>query len=201
MKFYQKFFASRYDSFMHSIEQEFYSVREELLADLEGTILDVGSGTGANFEHFHANARVIAVEPSEYMLEKSLTKLPAKATIETHHLSVTDDAVDDIIPDHSLDFVVCTLVLCTIPDQQLALQKFKQWLKPDGKLIVLEHIHAEHNPNRFLQNLINPIWKVVGEGCHLNRDTDKTIKEAGFLPESETYFKRSLRFYQGVFSV
>lgn len=201
MKFYQKIFASKYDSFMSSLETNFHPIRKALLGNLEGDILDVGSGTGVNFEHFNSKANVIAVEPSPFMLEKAKAKLPQKATIRTYNLSVTADALDDIIAKNSLDYIVCTLVLCTIPDQQLALKKFKNWLKPTGKLIILEHIHAEKNPNRFLQNVINPLWKVVGDGCNLNRDTDILIKESGFKAESEEYFKHSLRFYQGVFTV
>ena len=201
MKFYQKLFASKYDSFMTNVEITFHPIREELIGDLEGDILDVGSGTGVNFEHFNANANVIAVEPSAFMLEKSKAKLPAKAKITTYNMGVTDEALDSIIAKHSLDYVVCTLVLCTIPDQKLALKKFKEWLKPTGKLIILEHIHAEKNPNRLLQNIVNPVWKVVGDGCNLNRDTDVLVKEAGFKVESEHYFKQSLRFYQGVFGV
>lgn len=186
---------------MASVENSFHPIREELLNNLEGTILDVGSGTGVNFKHFNAKATVIAVEPSAYMLEKAKAKLPAKANITIYNIGVTDEALDDIIAPHSLDYVVCTLVLCTIPNQKWALQKFKNWLKPTGKLIILEHIHAEHKPKRFLHTIANPIWKVVGDGCNINRDTDLFIKEAGFKMESEEYFKNTLRFYRGIFTL
>ncbi len=199
MRFYKKLFAAKYDSFMTDLEKEFYPIRQELIGSLEGKILDVGSGTGVNFEHFHKNTEVIAVEPSPFMLEKAIKKLPQKGNIQTYNLSVTDEKLDDIIKEGSLDYIVSTLVLCTIPNNKLALQQFKKWLKPTGKLIVLEHIHAEQKPRRVLQNIINPVWKVIGDGCHLNRDTDLLIKDAGFVPESENYFKRTLRFYQGVF--
>jgi ubiquinone/menaquinone biosynthesis C-methylase UbiE len=201
MKFYKKIFASKYDSFMKGIEASFHTVRSALIGHLEGEILDVGSGTGVNFEHFNANANVIAIEPSAFMLAKAQAKLPAKANITTYNLGVTDETLDAIIPEKSLDYIVCTLVLCTIPDQHLALEKFKKWLKPTGKLIILEHIHAKKKPNRILHNVVNPIWKVVGDGCNINRDTDVLIKAAGFKVEIEEYFKKSLRFYQGVFSI
>ncbi len=201
MSFYQKLFASKYDSFMTDLEKEFHPLRQELISHLEGKILDVGSGTGVNFEHFNENSEVIAVEPSPYMLEKALKKLPKKANITTYNLSVTDPKLDDVIKENSLDYIVSTLVLCTIPDNELALKKFFQWLKPTGKLIIIEHIHAGEKPRRILQNIINPVWKVIGDGCHLNRDTDLLIKEAGFIVEEEGYFKRSLRFYQGIFFV
>jgi ubiquinone/menaquinone biosynthesis C-methylase UbiE len=133
------------------------------------------------------------------MLEKAKAKLPQEATIKTYNLSVTDSKLDEIIQPKSLDYVVSTLVLCTIPDYKLALKKFHNWLKDDGKLIVIEHIHAKEKPRRAIQNVLNPVWKVVGDGCNLNRDTDKEIKNMGFKPIKEEYFKRSLRFYKGIF--
>ena len=199
MGFYQKIFASQYDKFMSGIETEFGQLRKEMIADLKGNILDVGCGTGANFEYFNKDAIVIAVEPSTHMLEKAIAKLPQKATITTYNLSVTDDKLEEIILPKSLDYVVSTLVLCTIPDYKLALKKFHNWLKDDGQLIIIEHIHAKEKPRRIIQNIINPAWKVIGDGCNLNRDTDQVIKEMGFKPINEDYFKRTLRFYKGVF--
>ena len=199
MGFYQKIFASQYDKFMSGIETEFGQLRKEMIADLKGNILDVGCGTGANFEYFNEDANVIAVEPSTHMLEKAIAKLPQKATITTYNLSVTDDKLEEIIQPKSLDYIVSTLVLCTIPDYKLALKKFHKWLKDDGKLIIIEHIHAKEKPRRIIQNIINPAWKVIGDGCNLNRDTDQVIKKMGFKPITEDYFKRTLRFYKGVF--
>ena len=201
MKFYQKIFSSKYDSFMANIERTFQPIRKELVGDLEGAILEVGSGTGINFEHYNSKAKVIALEPSAFMLEKSKAKLPKKAQITTCNMGVEDKRLDSIIKSNSLDYIICTLVLCTIPDQNLAFDKFKKWLKPSGKLIVLEHIHAQNNPRRLLYNIVNPFWKIIGGGCNLNRDTDISIKKAGFTMESEFYFKRSLDFYQAVFTV
>ncbi|MFD1551773.1 class I SAM-dependent methyltransferase [Putridiphycobacter roseus] len=186
---------------MRNLENSLGPIRKELLGDLEGNILDVGSGTGVNFEYFSPKANVIAVEPSKFMLDKSELKLPKKANITTYNIDVTDKTLDNIVPQHSLDYIICTLVLCTIPDQKLALDKFKKWLKPSGKLIILEHIHAQKKVNRILQNMANPIWQLVGDGCNLNRDTDVFIKAAGFKLESEHYFKKGLRFYQAIFTV
>lgn len=202
MKFYERLFASQYDALMTKLERStFHSIRKELIADLEGDILEVGSGTGANFEFYSEKAHVIALEPSTFMLEKSKSKLAQNRNIDIHDLGVNDEQVQVMIADHSLDYIICTLVLCTIPDQELALEKFHKWLKPTGRLIILEHIHAQNKPARFLYNVINPVWKVFGSGCNLNRDTDRSIKEAGFKLESEHYFRKSINFYQAVFGV
>jgi len=201
MGFYQKVFASRYDSFMTDIEVQFDPIRHDLIGHLEGDILDVGSGTGANFKYFHKNANVIGVEPSLHMLNIAQSKLPQAANITTINLGVTDKELEKYIKKQSLDYIICTLVLCTIPDHKVALDKFKGWLKPNGKLIILEHIHAKQKTRRLFQNIINPVWKIVGDGCHLNRDTDILLKDFGFKAESEGYFKRTLRFYKGIFTL
>jgi ubiquinone/menaquinone biosynthesis C-methylase UbiE len=199
MGFYKKIFASQYDRFMRQIENDFDPIRSELISKLEGQILDVGSGTGVNFKYYSKNAKVIAIEPSPFMVEKAKEKLKDKPHIKLYNLSVNDDKLENIIKPNSLDYVVTTLVLCTIPDYKSALKKFYKWLKTDGELIVLEHIHAKEKPRRVFQNIINPVWKVIGDGCHLNRDTDVAIKSAGFVPISESYFKKTLLFYKGIF--
>lgn len=186
---------------MANIERTFHPIRKELVGNLEGAVLEVGSGTGINFEHYNSKAQVIALEPSSFMLEKSRAKLSEKTQITTCNMGVEDKRLDSLIENNSLDYIICTLVLCTIPDQNLAFDKFKKWLKPTGKLIVLEHIHAQNKPGRLLYNIANPFWKIFGDGCNLNRDTDLSIKKAGFSVESEYYFKRSLDFYQAVFTV
>ena len=186
---------------MTKLEKTLQPIRKELIGDLEGAILEVGSGTGVNFELYSSKAKVIALEPSSFMLAKSKAKLPKKTQITTYNMGVADKRLDAIIKNNSLDYIICTLVLCTIPDQKLAIDKFKKWLKPTGKLIVLEHIHAQHKLSRRLYNMVNPLWKIIGDGCNLNRDTDISIKKAGFEVESENYFKKSLDFYQAIFTV
>ena len=199
MGFYQKLFASKYDSFMSGLEKQFFQMRNDLIFPLEGKILDVGSGTGVNFHHFNSETDVIAVEPSSFMMEKAKNKFPDKNHIKMYNLGVNDSELIEMIQPGSLDSVVCTLVLCTIPNPKEALQNFRKWLKPNGKLVVIEHIHAEKKVNRVLQNIVNPAWKVIGDGCNLNRDTDLMIKEVGFELEQEEYFKNTLRFYKAEF--
>lgn len=199
MGLYQKLFAGSYDSFMRGIEIGFFDLRKELIENLQGKILDVGSGTGVNFEHFNAKCEVISIEPSMYMLDKAKAKLPPSKNIKLYNLGINDLALDDLIAESSLDYAICTLVLCTVPDPELALKNMYRWLNPTGKLIILEHIHAEKKHRRTLQNIINPVWKIIGDGCNLNRDTDIIVKKTGFKPAKETYFKRTLRFYSGVF--
>lgn len=200
MSIYPKLFARFYDSFMHGFEQKLSNDRHLYLKDLRGTIIDVGSGTGVNFEFYHPDAEVLAIEPAIDMLNKSKAKIKDKNIRLINH-GVTDKAVEDLIKPHSVDAIVCTLVLCTIPEPEHALQLFKQWLKPDGKLIVIEHIHSDKKWNASFQNLVNPLWKKFGEGCHLNRNTDQLLHAQGFHSEDLVYFKLGLRIVKGVYQL
>ena len=76
--FYSKLFAKFYDKYMVSFEAKIIKDRERMLKNLTGTVLDVGSGTGINFEHFNNNVQVFAVEPSKPMLDKSVDKINGK---------------------------------------------------------------------------------------------------------------------------
>lgn len=77
------------------------------------------------------------------------------------------------------DTAVGTLVFCTIPDSEKALQELRRVLKPNGKLLLLEHVKMEQPFLAAIQNILTPAWKVVG-GCHLNRDTLKNVVASGF---------------------
>lgn len=201
MSFYNKLFARFYDPAMRDFEKSLFKKRKELLSDLEGNVLGVGEGTGVNFQFYPQNAQVFAVEPSESMLHVAKKKASKFNNITFLNYGINDKELEQHIEGNSMDAIVCTLVLCTIPDPEKALQNFKRWLKPNGKLIIMEHIHATKPINKSVQNLFNPVWKVFAEGCNLNRNTDIMIKEAGFEPVKEEYFKRTLRFHSGVFKL
>lgn len=147
-----------------------------MLGKLNGVVLDVGSGTGVNFEFFNNKVKVFAVEPSKAMLDKSIIKVKNK-NIKLLNLGINDKKLQTIIKENSLDAIVSTLVLCTVKKPDLALENFKKWLKPNGKLIVIEHIHSDKKIKATLETLINPLWKIIGDGCNLNRHTDKLIKK------------------------
>jgi len=200
-KTYQKLFATFYDPFMHRFERSLYKTRKELLAGLKGEIIEVGAGTGVNFQFYKNQAHVIAIEPSMAMLKKAEKKIPDGANISVFNFGVCDLELNRQIKKHSIDFVVSMLVLCTIPNPEEALKQYSKWLKPDGKLIVLEHIHAAHPRNKKIQNVINPAWRTFADGCNLNRNTDKMILEAGFKPIKIEYIKRSLRFVKGIYQL
>ena len=199
MSLYNKIFAHIYDPFMAAAERKVLGRwRRELIGPLQGKILEVGAGTGVNFPYYSGEAEVLAIDPSEEMLAFAKRKLEREnlpARIEVQALGIGDASLDKQIAPHSLDAIVSTLVLCTIPDPKAAFERFHQWLKPDGKLLALEHIHGEKPLRRKVEHLFTPVWKALAEGCHLNRDTDRYLQEAGFKPLSEKYFHLGLRWY------
>ena len=201
MGYYNKIFARFYDPFMASMEKELYEKRKALIENLEGEVLEIGSGTGVNFEFYSEKANVLAIEPSENMMEKAKAKLAPNQNIRLENWGMHYEDLANEIQHQSLDAIVCTLVMCTVPEPEKAFEIYKKWLKPDGKLIVMEHIHSKNQFKGTMQTVFNPLWKKVGDGCNLNRKTDQIIKNAGFVEEHSDYFKLGLDFYYGVFHI
>lgn len=200
--FYSKIFARFYDPFMESMEQKvLLRYRKQLLEPLQGNILEVGSGTGINFKLYPKGCKVIASEPSEHMLKYAQERMKmerVEAEIQLVLAGVGSDELEKYVPKEGFDAIVCTLVLCTIPKPEAAVASFKDWLKPNGKLIILEHVHGKSRRRKAVHNLINPAWKRFAEGCHINRDTAKMLRESGFTAEWEHDFTKVLPFHVSV---
>jgi len=202
---YSKIFAWFYDPFMSNMENKvFHSMRSELIPPLTGDILDVGIGTGINFSLYNASASVVACEPSESMLNNARIRLeatPVSSEVKLVHAGIGDEVLESHVPKKGFDAIISTLVLCTIPNPAEAIETFKRWLKPGGKLVVLEHVHAEKFPRRLVHNLVNPLWKRLGQGCHLTRETEQLLKEIGFQPVWEKRLVIVMPLYQAVMTV
>lgn len=192
-----------YDFLLQFLERPYlYARRARLLNQLSGSILEVGVGTGVNLEHYTEAIQLIGVEPSSGMLEqaqKKRIKSPASDRIQLLQVGIEDPHLDTLIPPQSLDYVVCTLVLCTVPDPSAALLRFQKWLKPDGKLLILEHLCSTHRGIARFQDIINPLWKSVAGGCNLNRKSDELILSLGYQLISYDYFSAGLRFVEAVY--
>jgi len=200
---YKRLFGAVYDPFMHSIEENHLKKRRSrLLSNLSGKVLEVGVGTGVNFEHYNEDAEITGIEPSPYMLpraEKKRDVLLFPNRITLLKIGCGYPEMGKLIEKNSLDAVVCTLVLCTVPEPTRALENFMKWLKPGGKLVILEHIRS-HNPMRGrMQDLMNPVWRKVADGCHLNRPTDMILDGSGFQMIREDRFKIGIPFYEAEF--
>jgi len=153
--------------------------RAEVVPLAEGRVLEVGMGSGLNIP-FYDPSRIEFVwglEPSEGMRRKAAPRL-ANAPFEIKWLGVPGEEIP--LDDRSVDTVLLTYTLCTIPDDRKALAQMRRVLKPDGTLLFAEHGAAPDAEVRKWQDRVNPYWKRVSGGCNLNRAIPQTLEAAGF---------------------
>lgn len=180
-------FARVYDRLTKATEEAcFQAWRHELLADVSGTVLEIGAGTGHNLSHYPPGvSRLVLSEPDPTMrkrLERRLAEVRAAGGLAGAEVEISHSGVDDLLfPPESFDIVVSTLVLCSVPDQVAALAALRRVLRPGGRLVYLEHVAAEGRPKRLRwQHRVEPLWKRLLGGCHLTRHTADAIADAGF---------------------
>ena len=174
-------FAALYDIIQRPAERKFFGPHRAYLAGLAtGRVLDVGSGTGANFAYYPPEAEVIGIEPDSHMLKRA----QARADRLGRHIKLLADGAEQLpFPDVSFDVAVATLVFCTIPDPGGALGELRRVLRPGGQLRFLEHVRAKTPGWQRFQDVVTPLWKRIGAGCHPNRDTVAAIERASFRIE------------------
>ena len=184
-------FAKWYDVFMRPLERgSFKKIRTDLLSRAEGKVIELGSGTGINFPLYQQVRSVTAIEPNQYMIERSLkNKELALVPIEI----IQTNAEQLPFEDHTYDTVVATLVFCTIPNVERALQEMKRICKPNGKILLFEHVKMDNPFLANMQNILTPFWKKICDGCCLNRDTISVLKSQGF------HVFEIKKYYRGLF--
>ena len=173
-----KWFASIYDRMLAPQEEKFLgAVRREMLGDIEGDVLEIGAGTGANFPYYAKEARVVAIEPDPYMLERARSR----AVDASYAIEVRQAAAEELpFPDSAFDFVIGTLVLCSVSDPMQALSEVKRVMKPDAEYRLYEHVRYTNPIGGLVQDVISPAWQWFGAGCHPNRDTGRLLRKSGF---------------------
>jgi Methylase involved in ubiquinone/menaquinone biosynthesis len=190
MGLYQKLFAHGLalgDDAQHRI----YGARKrQLFAGLEGTVVEIGPGTGVNLPYLPDGLRWIGLEPNPHMhdfLREQLAGRPLDATLRT------DPAQDTGLPDACADVVVSTLVLCSVPSLDDTLAELRRILKPGGRLLFIEHVAAPHDTWLYtLQRGIRPVWTRLADGCHPDRETGRALQRAGFSSVSFDRFDTGL---------
>ena len=183
-KVHHPLFARLYMRTASSNEGEY---RRELLAGLAGEVIEVGAGHGLNFAFYpEAARRVLAVEP-ERLLREAAIEAGAKASVE---VEVVDGVAGELpAADESFDAGVASLVLCSVSDQQRALAELRRVIRPGGELRFYEHVVAHRPLGRRLQRLADAtFWPHVAGGCHLSRDTEAAIEQAGFEIQASRRF-------------
>jgi ubiquinone/menaquinone biosynthesis C-methylase UbiE len=177
-------------------------LRELWVPRARGEVLEIGIGSGRNLPFYPAAVRhVYGVEPS-LELQQMAREQMAKTHLKVDFLAQSAEAPLPL-PDASIDTVVSTWTLCSIPNAGAALKEMRRVLKPDGSFIFLEHGCAPDVRIAAWQNRLTPIWKVFTGGCHLNRKIDELIANAGFkINDLKTFYQpgpRPMTFtYQGI---
>ena len=153
--------------------------REKIVPRAQGAVLEVGLGSGLNFPYYDASkvTKVWGLDPSPEMIKMAEQKARSVA-FDVEFISLPGEAIP--LETNSVDTVLVTYTLCTIVDVGRAIEEMARVLKPDGELVFCEHGVAPDASVRRWQNLINPVWKNVGGGCHLNRKIPTLIEQGGF---------------------
>ena len=156
--------------------------RRKIVPLAQGTVLELGFGSGLNLPHYDRAkvSRLFALEPAPGMLKRA-RKTAASAEFPVEILPETAEALS--LPTGSVDTVLVTYSLCTIPDPVTALQGAKRALKPGGRLLFCEHGKAPDPDVQRTQARIEPWWKAIGGGCHLCRDIPRLVCDGGFQIE------------------
>ncbi len=170
--------ARLYDFVLSFIERRGLAHRRvSLLQKADGDVLEIGAGTGLNFDFYPPSARVVAIEPDPAMARRAIERaLSARASVNVFQL----DAQGLPVEDESVDVVVGTLVMCTIADPSRALTEMRRVLRPGGRYLFIEHVRSESPRLARWQDRLERPWGLVAGGCHPNRRTVDLIRASGF---------------------
>jgi SAM-dependent methyltransferase len=161
--------------------------KRRLFGDLHGSILEIGPGGGPNLAYFPPGIRWLGVEANPAMLPY-LHKEAARLGLS---IEVRLGSAENLpVESASIDAVVSTLVLCSVPDLPRALQEIRRVLRPGGKFAFIEHVAAPQGTRlRRIQDLVSPLQQALGDGCHPNRETWLAIEAAGFSQVQIEHFR------------
>jgi len=174
-----RIFAASYDRWMAATEEAgLAGHRQKLLASAAGRVLEIGGGTGANLPFYvDAVSELVVAEPEEPMARRLERKL-AGYRIPTRLVRAPAEQLP--FDGGSFDDVVCTLVLCTVADPAQALSEVRRVLKPQGRLLLIEHVRSEDPGLARWQDRLRRPWAWFGYGCQCNRTTVESLRAGGF---------------------
>ena len=158
--------------------QDLAAYRRRVVPAARGRVLEIGIGSGLNLPFYGSEADgVIGLDPLSPLL--AMAERQAKAgQMPVTMLQGSAEAIP--LEDASVDTVLTTWTLCSIPDAHAALAEMRRVLKPAGELVFVEHGKAPDAAVARWQDRLTPLWRPMAGGCHLNRPIDALIKDAGF---------------------
>ena len=168
--------AGVYDWLEAPMEHMFGKWRREMMDYVHGDVLEVGVGTGKNLPYYPDDVSVTAIDFSPPMVRKARARA---AELDTHIDVVEMDAQDLDFEDNRFDTAVTSCVFCSVPDPVQGLKEIRRVCKPDGSLVMLEHVRSNKPILGPLMDVVDPI-PVRIYGAHINRQTVANLKKAGF---------------------
>ncbi|ACK71241.1 Methyltransferase type 11 [Gloeothece citriformis PCC 7424] len=149
--------------------------RKQVLSEVSGEVLEIGFGTGLNLPHYPQNVeKITTIDVNEGM------KTLAKKRIKSSSITVDNRVLNGenlAMKDETFDSVVSTWTLCSIAKVDQAIEEIYRVLKPGGKFFFIEHGLSDEPSIQFWQNRLNPLQKIIGDGCHLNRNIREIIEK------------------------
>jgi SAM-dependent methyltransferase len=188
-------FAKRFFAWMMAQSSSTYDkvvsdCKHSPFANLQGTVLEIVPGTSPKLPYYHKDIHWIGIEPKlhkDSYLQKQAKKLGLNIDIRIGNAEWLD------AEDNTIDNVVSNLVLCSVPNIDYTLQAVLRVLKPGGRFLLIEHVAAPQGTLlRKLQSKISPIWQVIGNGCHPDRETLIALENAGFASVNYERFDAQL---------
>lgn len=187
LAWYQRLFAWAWANSSAEYEAAIADRKRALFTNLRGTVLEIGPGTGANLPYYPADVHWIGVEPNPFMhsyLKQEAERLGLK------DVNLRSGKAEQLeAEDNSVDAVVSTLVLCSVSNLTGTLLEVLRVLKPGGQFFFVEHVAAPQGTwLRQIQRAVQPLWSVLGDGCHPDRETWALIENAGFATVNYQHF-------------
>lgn len=169
--------------------------RQKIVPLATGDVVEIGVGPGLNLQYYNTTNvnKVIGIDPSDE-LNKIAKKNANKVNLDIEFNLSSAESID--LPTSSVDSVVCTFSLCSIPDPKKALNEIYRILKPGGKYFFCEHGISPDFSTKVFQNITNIFYPKLSGGCHANRDIPKLITNSGLkIDEKDTmYLPGSVKF-------
>ncbi|MDA9785273.1 class I SAM-dependent methyltransferase [Gammaproteobacteria bacterium] len=178
MSLYEKYFLPKLLDFCCGMEG-FQNKRSQIVPLAHGRILEIGIGSGLNFDHYNFDKvkEIIGVDPAV----SSVAMARSRSSQYNSKISFIESSAESIdLPSSTFDCVLIGYSLCTIPDPLKALAEARRLMKPEGSLFFMEHGLAPEKNIQKWQHRLTPGWKKIGGGCNLNRDIENLISTSGF---------------------
>lgn len=182
-------------------DKDLGEIRQRVTSGLSGVVLEVGFGSGLNVPYYPAAVRrVLAVDPATLGRRLAEVRI-AKSHVAVEHIDANGDGLP--VASESVDYVLVTWTICSLPDPAGALQEMHRALRPGGRLHFAEHGRSPEPGVARWQDRLNPLQRTLAGGCNLNRPVDQLVVKAGFeLAHLDNFYLKGPRaigyMYEGV---